>query len=161
MGKKGGTSWLTAVKRAFRSPTKDSNRRRDDHHDQEEDEDKVTDWLLLNFTFHIFPIIHFCFWQGNTIFFSGCFTEERKTTMGFQKTGESGRARAGEYPTNPDKGQAWFGFHNDWPCTCDDAGGGNRSEVCACGVGGEGGGSEGHRSGGGGSGQNDEAFESS
>ncbi|KAF7826241.1 protein IQ-DOMAIN 14 [Senna tora] len=41
MGKKGSTSWLTAVKRAFRSPTKETNRRRDDHHDQEEDEDKV------------------------------------------------------------------------------------------------------------------------
>ncbi|KAI4355303.1 hypothetical protein L6164_004090 [Bauhinia variegata] len=43
MGKKAGSSWLTAVKRAFRSPTKDSehrsSRRRDDH-DQEEDEDK-------------------------------------------------------------------------------------------------------------------------
>ncbi|XP_043718416.1 protein IQ-DOMAIN 17-like [Telopea speciosissima] len=43
MGKKGGTSWLTAVKRAFRSPTKDnetrSSRRREDH-DQEEEEKK-------------------------------------------------------------------------------------------------------------------------
>lgn len=48
MGKKGGTSWLTAVKRAFRSPTKEShdkrsNRRRDHESDQqqEEDEEKV------------------------------------------------------------------------------------------------------------------------
>jgi len=45
MGKKGsGSSWLTAVKRAFRSPTKDtdkrSGRRREDC-DQEEDEEKV------------------------------------------------------------------------------------------------------------------------
>ncbi|XP_047174092.1 protein IQ-DOMAIN 17-like isoform X1 [Vigna umbellata] len=44
MGKKGsGSSWLTAVKRAFRSPTKDSDkrsgRRREDC-DQEEDEEK-------------------------------------------------------------------------------------------------------------------------
>lgn len=44
MGKKGsGSSWLTAVKRAFRSPTKDSDkrsgRRREDY-DQEEDEEK-------------------------------------------------------------------------------------------------------------------------
>ncbi|XP_057981437.1 protein IQ-DOMAIN 17-like [Malania oleifera] len=44
MGKKGGgTSWLTAVKRAFRSPTKEtdkrSNRRREEN-DQEEDEEK-------------------------------------------------------------------------------------------------------------------------
>jgi hypothetical protein len=44
MGKKGSSSWLTAVKRAFRSPTKDSDkrsaRRREDC-DQEEDEEKV------------------------------------------------------------------------------------------------------------------------
>ncbi|GKU87865.1 hypothetical protein SLEP1_g2197 [Rubroshorea leprosula] len=44
MGKKGGTSWLTAVKRAFRSPTKDtdkrSNRRREDHDHEEEEEKK-------------------------------------------------------------------------------------------------------------------------
>ena len=44
MGKKGSSSWLTAVKRAFRSPTKDgdkrSSRRREDY-DQEEDEEKV------------------------------------------------------------------------------------------------------------------------
>ncbi|KAJ8900597.1 hypothetical protein K2173_025374 [Erythroxylum novogranatense] len=43
MGKKGGSSWLTAVKRAFRSPIKESDkrssRRREDQ-DQEEDEDK-------------------------------------------------------------------------------------------------------------------------
>ncbi|KAK6239644.1 hypothetical protein QUC31_005113 [Theobroma cacao] len=44
MGKKGGTSWLTAVKRAFRSPTKEShdkrsNRRREEP-EQEEDEEK-------------------------------------------------------------------------------------------------------------------------
>lgn len=46
MGKKlGGSSWLTAVKRAFRSPTKDNNvdkkscRRRE--HEHEEDEEKV------------------------------------------------------------------------------------------------------------------------
>lgn len=43
MGKKGSSSWLTAVKRAFRSPTKDSEkrsgRRREDC-DQEEDEEK-------------------------------------------------------------------------------------------------------------------------
>ncbi|XVF80306.1 hypothetical protein PTKIN_Ptkin15bG0060500 [Pterospermum kingtungense] len=45
MGKKGGTSWLTAVKRAFRSPTKEShdkrsNRRREESDQQEEDEEK-------------------------------------------------------------------------------------------------------------------------
>ncbi|KAF5733270.1 hypothetical protein HS088_TW17G00812 [Tripterygium wilfordii] len=54
MGKKGGSSWLTAVKRAFRSPTKDndhqksSTRRRVDR-DQEEDEDKKREkrrWLF-------------------------------------------------------------------------------------------------------------------
>ncbi|KAK9279123.1 hypothetical protein L1049_012798 [Liquidambar formosana] len=42
MGKKGGTSWLTAVKRAFRSPTKASEKssRRREEQDQEEDEEK-------------------------------------------------------------------------------------------------------------------------
>ncbi|KAI4328974.1 hypothetical protein L6164_021284 [Bauhinia variegata] len=52
MGKKGGSSWFTAVKRAFRSPTKDSDnrssRRREDH-DQEEDEEKKREkrrWLF-------------------------------------------------------------------------------------------------------------------
>ena len=54
MAKKSGTSsWLTAVKRAFRSPTKDYNvaerkiscRRRDDennqYHEQEDEDQKV------------------------------------------------------------------------------------------------------------------------
>ncbi|XP_065860049.1 protein IQ-DOMAIN 17 [Euphorbia lathyris] len=56
MGKKGGSSWLTAVKRAFRSPTKDSDkkssRRREDH-DQEEDEDKKREkrrWIFRKTT---------------------------------------------------------------------------------------------------------------
>ncbi|XP_061353283.1 protein IQ-DOMAIN 17 isoform X2 [Gastrolobium bilobum] len=43
MGKKGSSSWLTAVKRAFRSPTKDSDKRsskRREDYDQEEDEEK-------------------------------------------------------------------------------------------------------------------------
>ncbi|KAK4400247.1 protein IQ-DOMAIN 1 [Sesamum angolense] len=52
MGKKGGSSWLTAVKRAFRSPSKDSEKkssRRKVEHQQEEEEDKRTDrrrWLF-------------------------------------------------------------------------------------------------------------------
>ncbi|GAB2224084.1 hypothetical protein Droror1_Dr00004831 [Drosera rotundifolia] len=58
MGKKSGTSWLTAVKRAFRSPTKDTEnvrhcRRKEDHHRQqqehEEDDDKKREkkrWLF-------------------------------------------------------------------------------------------------------------------
>lgn len=43
MGKRGGSSWLTAVKRAFRSPTKETDKscRRREEHDQEEDEEKV------------------------------------------------------------------------------------------------------------------------
>lgn len=55
MGKKGGSSWLTAVKRAFRSPTKDnekkSSRRREDHELEEEEEEKVniSSFLLLGF----------------------------------------------------------------------------------------------------------------
>ena len=41
MGKKGGSSWLIAVKRAFRSPTKETDKRggrRREEHDREEDE---------------------------------------------------------------------------------------------------------------------------
>ena len=61
MGKKGGSSWLTAVKRAFRSPTKEtdkkSGRRREDH-DQEEDEEKVWDFFffLKNLNFFCFLV---------------------------------------------------------------------------------------------------------
>ncbi|XP_054795913.1 protein IQ-DOMAIN 17-like, partial [Prosopis cineraria] len=45
MGKAGASSWLTAVKRAFRSPTKEndkrsSSRRREEHEQQEEEEKK-------------------------------------------------------------------------------------------------------------------------
>ncbi|KAB5535019.1 hypothetical protein DKX38_018105 [Salix brachista] len=44
MGKKGGTSWLTKVKRAFRSPSKENDEkkssRRGEEHDQEEEEKK-------------------------------------------------------------------------------------------------------------------------
>ncbi|KAI3990679.1 hypothetical protein MKX01_022979 [Papaver californicum] len=44
MGKKEGNSWLTAVKRAFGSPTKSKNdkngKRREDHEDEEEEEKK-------------------------------------------------------------------------------------------------------------------------
>ncbi|KAL0414890.1 UNVERIFIED_CONTAM: protein IQ-DOMAIN 14 [Sesamum radiatum] len=49
MGNSGGSSWLTAVKRAFRSPIKDSSvnirnqsRRRDNHNEHEDEEEKVT-----------------------------------------------------------------------------------------------------------------------
>ncbi|KAJ6727738.1 PROTEIN IQ-DOMAIN 14-LIKE ISOFORM X1 [Salix koriyanagi] len=44
MGKKGGTSWLTKVKRAFRSPSKENDEkkssRRGEEHDHEEEEKK-------------------------------------------------------------------------------------------------------------------------
>ncbi|KZV22445.1 protein IQ-DOMAIN 14-like [Dorcoceras hygrometricum] len=48
MGKTGGSSWLTAVKRAFRSPTKDAEkkscRRKTEHQDQrEQEEEKKTE----------------------------------------------------------------------------------------------------------------------
>ncbi|CAK9169298.1 unnamed protein product [Ilex paraguariensis] len=47
MGKKGGTSWLTAVKKAFRSPTKanekNSSRRREEH---EQEEGKKRRWMF-------------------------------------------------------------------------------------------------------------------
>ena len=58
MGKKGGSSWLTAVKRAFRSPSKDSsekktNKKTNDHsqeHDHlDDDDDKVCfSWYYLS-----------------------------------------------------------------------------------------------------------------
>ncbi|GMI69550.1 IQ-domain 17 [Hibiscus trionum] len=51
MGKKGGTSWLTAVKRAFRSPTKDKKSNRRDQ--QEDDEDKKREkrrWIFRKST---------------------------------------------------------------------------------------------------------------
>ncbi|XP_072966294.1 protein IQ-DOMAIN 17-like [Typha angustifolia] len=40
MGKKGGSSWLTAVKRAFRSPSKDSKASRQREEPDQEEEDK-------------------------------------------------------------------------------------------------------------------------
>ncbi|KAL4377955.1 hypothetical protein GQ457_02G001470 [Hibiscus cannabinus] len=41
MGKKGGNSWLTAVKRAFRSPTKDTaNDKKSNRHDQQDDDEE-------------------------------------------------------------------------------------------------------------------------
>ncbi|KAB5569271.1 hypothetical protein DKX38_003064 [Salix brachista] len=50
MGKKGGSSWLTAVKRAFRSPTKESDKRATGTgHEQDEDEEKKREkrrWLF-------------------------------------------------------------------------------------------------------------------
>ncbi|KAA8516221.1 hypothetical protein F0562_019400 [Nyssa sinensis] len=62
MGKKGGTSWLIAVKRAFRSPAKESdkrtNRRRDEHkqdEQEEEEEEKKREkrrWLFRKPTNH-------------------------------------------------------------------------------------------------------------
>ncbi|RVX13629.1 hypothetical protein CK203_010080 [Vitis vinifera] len=45
-GEEGGSSWLIAVKRAFRSPTKETDKRggrRREEHDREEDEKSVDD----------------------------------------------------------------------------------------------------------------------
>lgn len=53
MGKKGGSSWLTAVKRAFRSPTKETHdkvrncRRKEDHHQTPIAEDQDDEKVLL------------------------------------------------------------------------------------------------------------------
>lgn len=66
MGKKGSSSWLNAVKRAFRSPTKDSDkksgRRREDC-DQEEDEEKVLQKfkIMLIFPFFYDPFNFYLF----------------------------------------------------------------------------------------------------
>ncbi|XP_048445169.1 protein IQ-DOMAIN 17-like [Pyrus x bretschneideri] len=59
MGKKSGTSWLTIVKRAFRSPTKDydqpkSSRRRDEHEPEEEEKKREKRrWLFRKPTLHV------------------------------------------------------------------------------------------------------------
>ncbi|CAO2835401.1 unnamed protein product [Amaranthus hypochondriacus] len=62
MGKKGSTSWLTAVKRAFRSPTKENHdkgrncRRKEEHHDlpsEDQDDEKKKEkrrWLFKKTT---------------------------------------------------------------------------------------------------------------
>lgn len=50
MGKKGGTSWLTVVKRAFRSPSKNEDKkssRRKEENEQEEEEQVIN---ILGFT---------------------------------------------------------------------------------------------------------------
>ncbi|GMI98487.1 IQ-domain 17 [Hibiscus trionum] len=65
MGKKGGTSWLTAVKRAFRSPSKDSrdkksNGRKDESDLPEEDEEKKREkrrWIFRKPTIQE-PAVH-------------------------------------------------------------------------------------------------------
>ncbi|XP_076949502.1 protein IQ-DOMAIN 18-like [Bidens hawaiensis] len=50
MGKKGGSSWLTAFKRAFRSPSKDSDKhRKNQDHDLDDEDDKKREkrrWLF-------------------------------------------------------------------------------------------------------------------
>lgn len=59
MGKKGASSWLTVVKRAFRSPSKDSqnksSRRSREENDQEQDEEEKVRKLHCN------PISHIVF----------------------------------------------------------------------------------------------------
>ena len=45
MGKIGGGSWLSAVKRAFRSPSKENDKRssrREDHEQEEEEKVRIT-----------------------------------------------------------------------------------------------------------------------
>ncbi|CAI9759317.1 unnamed protein product [Fraxinus pennsylvanica] len=46
MGKKGGTSWLTAVKRAFWSPEKKSCGRKVDHEQEEDEKKEKRKWLF-------------------------------------------------------------------------------------------------------------------
>ncbi|KAL1198074.1 Protein IQ-DOMAIN 17 [Cardamine amara subsp. amara] len=58
MGKKTGSSWLTAVKRAFRSPTKKDHNNNTHRNEVEEDEDKKKDkrrWLFRKSTNHESP----------------------------------------------------------------------------------------------------------
>lgn len=84
MGKMGGTSWLTAVKKVFRSPTKQINdkksgRRTVDH--EQEEEEKV--FCSIIFFYHSF--IYSCYF-GRVIIFKLLrliCAEKRKTTMDF------------------------------------------------------------------------------
>lgn len=89
MGKTGGSSWLTAVKRAFRSPTKESEKRssrRREENEQEEEEKVQT--CVINFLqgfvhYHhlVFCVREMCFWV--------C-AEEREEKMDFPEAFESG-----------------------------------------------------------------------
>lgn len=57
MGKTGGSSWLTVVKRAFRSPTKEnekrSSRRREEN--EQEEEEKVKKKKMMSLTLRSLP----------------------------------------------------------------------------------------------------------
>lgn len=86
MGKKGSSSWLTAVKRAFRSPTKDtdkrSGRRREDC-DQEEDEEKVFYFLTLIHFMHPFFLLLSLSFQEIEEMKLVCFCRREKKEDGF------------------------------------------------------------------------------
>lgn len=62
MGKIGGNSWFTAVKRAFLSPSKDNEKssRREDH--EPEEEEKVNFFLFISFVNCNFQFCFFFFW---------------------------------------------------------------------------------------------------
>lgn len=62
MGKKGGSSWLTAVRRAFRSPSKDKEKpsRQREEHEQEEEEKVIRTHVSLIFA--ILSFIHQISW---------------------------------------------------------------------------------------------------
>eukprot|EP00258_Populus_trichocarpa_P021958 XP_024437977.1 protein IQ-DOMAIN 1 isoform X2 [Populus trichocarpa] len=63
MGKIGGSSWLSAVKRAFRSPSKEndkrSSRRREDHEQEEEEKRGKRRWIFRKFSSQE-TVIHHC-----------------------------------------------------------------------------------------------------
>lgn len=52
MGKKGGSSWLTAVKRAFRSPSKDAeNKAKKRREGQEADDEEKVGFLVILYSY--------------------------------------------------------------------------------------------------------------
>lgn len=96
MGKIGGSSsWLTVVKRAFRSPTKEANekrssRRREEH--EADEEEKVTFFRGFIFIRERAFFFSFIGVQCCILFFLISFwdfAEERKTEMDFQEAAES------------------------------------------------------------------------
>ena len=65
MGKTGGSSWLTVVKRAFRSPTKEnekrSSRRREENEQEEEEKVKTCNFRhgFVRYHDHVASVICF------------------------------------------------------------------------------------------------------
>lgn len=109
MGKKGGSgsSWLTAVKRAFRSPNKDSEKRNNrrgeeqgNHDNGEEEEEKVR---LLKLIYFVDLISLHNQTNVMSMLLCGIRAEEGEAEMDFSQALKS---RNG-YPETPTEGDRW------------------------------------------------------